>query len=200
MHIPYKVTIACLSLFLISHFSRGQGDPAVELIPKLEVGLMGLGLGLEYPVTHKELIDIGIGMGGGYYKNEDGFRFSLNRSPVIFLNAGYRFMYNRQGMVLRGENTLHNAGSFFGGKLKYASQSLSDPAVNDINDDLSPRLNNTVMAEAHWGMQIPLTRRFFFNFHVGAGYAWDFDYGGGSVYPAVNVSAAYNLFSDRRRE
>jgi hypothetical protein len=199
MHTTYRIFLTSLCLFLIIQHTKAQGDPAVELIPKVEVGLMGLGVGLEYPVTQKGLIDLGVGMGGGYYKTEDEFRFSLNRSPVIYVNAGYRHMYNRQGMVLRGENTLHNAGSFVGGKLKYASQSLSDPPVDELNGDISPRLNNTVLAEAHWGMQIPLTRRFFFNFHVGAGYAWDINFGAGSIYPAVNVSAAYNLFSEKRR-
>ncbi|WP_198675214.1 hypothetical protein [Pleomorphovibrio marinus] len=197
MHLFTRLFLCCFFFSGMNLLSHAQGDPAVDLIPKVEAGFMGLGVGLEYPVSQKGLIDIGLGMGGGYYRTAENFNFSLTGAPVFYLNAGYRHTYNRQQMVLRSDNTLHNSGNFFGGKIKYASQTLSDPNVEDVLGELPPRLNNVAMAEVHWGMQRPISRRFFFNFHVGVGFAWDMDYGGGALYPAANVMVAYNLFSEK---
>ena len=54
-------------------------------------------------------------------------------------------------------------------------------------------IGKVLMTDVHFGQQLPLGNHFVFRYHVGLGYAKNFDYQYTSLYPALNVAFGYHF-------
>ncbi|MCC9136462.1 hypothetical protein ACFSKU_06385 [Pontibacter silvestris] len=173
-------------------------DEFAELtsMTKLELGLQGIGLGYELPFNNKWSANLSAGLGGGYYIYSDGFHSSwIINEPVAYFRSEFKYTYNRVKRLSKSKSVINNAGNYVAFQATYTTRRVFNS--NEWNNFADP-LNRTLLNEIHWGMQRPLGQKFLFNFHLGLGYAADFDFDYGQVYPAIGAQFGYVLSKGRR--
>jgi len=182
-----KIIYLFALLFVHDLFSQ---DESLDNQFKVEFNFISTGISYEMPINDSFLLDLSLGIGGGYRLNS-GFtgEWILNSPPAGFGKAELKYYYNREKRVKKGKNNINNAGNYIAFQTKYNTERFSMP--NDIN--IEP-LNKVLLNEIHWGLQRSLGGNWLFNFHLGLGFARDFDFSENSVYPALGIKFSYKLF------
>lgn len=180
-------SITLLVVFLgHSLFSFGQtpkSDTTLSNLIKLELGGQGIGPTYEPRLSNKMTLDISAGVGGGYNVNEATLEQNY-LNPAFYFSITPKYFYNRQTRINKGKEARFNSGNYIGLRLKYVAR-------NQRKSDLT---SNCILANLHWGIQRAISNRWTFNFHIGAGYAQNIDYGVGTIYPAIDFKFSYILF------
>lgn len=196
-----------LCLWSVTGFAQTEPQPAeadhLNELVKLEFGLHGVGFAYEMPLSSRFLVDFsaGLGMGyaiqrGAYYTDSFKSTWILN-DPAAYLKSDVRYIYNREKRLAKGKSLRNNTGNYLGFQAKYTTRRMFNNS-SDYMRIVDP-LNRALLSEVHWGMQRPLGENFLFNLHLGLGYAHDFDFNNGSVYPALGVRFNYILLKKDRQ-
>lgn len=193
--IGIALALLAINLALFAQSAETIEEPLRPLF-KLELGGPGLGLAYELPVANRWSVDVSTGLGGGYHVEDDfsGRTFQylwVVNDPVIYLKSEVKYHYNRPKRLRNGRSLRNNASNYVAFQTKYTTERVFGSTVYDQLED---PLNNTLLNEIHWGLQRPLGQRFLFNFHLGLGYAFDYDFNNGSVYPGLGLKFSYIIF------
>jgi hypothetical protein len=161
---------------------------ALRTVARIDLGLQGLGISLEVPVSRKYTIEFSGGLGGGYDLSDGSFSYDWGLlNPCAYLSVNGRYYYNRDRRAAKGKSLLLNAGDYFGVRLKYTSPEITGGGS----------MSDAVLANIHWGMQRPIGRKWTINGHAGIGWAYNainsIDPSGGKVYPAAEFKISYAL-------
>jgi|GEM_PF-837426 len=162
--------------------------PPLRTVTRIDLGLQGVGISFEVPVSRKYTIEFSGGLGGGYDLSEGSFSYDWGLlNPCAYLSVNGRYYYNRDRRAAKGKSLLLNAGDYFGVRLKYTSPDISDGGS----------MSDAVLVNIHWGMQRPIGRKWTINGHAGIGWAYNainsIDPSGGKVYPAAEFKISYAL-------
>ena len=171
-------------------------DEPLRRLFKIELGGQGLGLAYELPVANRWSVDLSTGLGGGYHvgnsfgSNNFQYLWVVN-DPVMYFKSEAKYHYNRPRRLRNGRSLRNNASNYVAFQTKYTTERILGSSTFDQAEN---PLNNTLLNEIHWGLQRPLGQRFLFNFHLGLGYAFDYDFNSGFVYPGLGLKFSYILF------
>ena len=187
-----KIIFTCFIL-LSSTFLFAQKTPTdhqLENLFKLDLGFRGIGFTYEPRLSRKMVIELSAGVGGGYNISTNSFAFNWNfLNPAVYAIVNPKFYYNRNKRFEKEKSMSRNSGNYIGMAIKYTTPSLG--AVDEVV--------NTMLFNLHWGLQRPLGKRWTFNTHVGAGYAYDLSGFGGTVYPAMDLRFGYVFGYGKRK-
>lgn len=100
-------------------------------------------------------------------------------SDQFWLFYGYKYIVENRAK--KNRSLVNNAGSFWGVQSKFNFNGNKD------------YIGKVLMTDVHFGQQLPLGNHFVFRYHVGLGYAKNFDYQYTSLYPALNVAFGYHF-------
>ncbi|TWV96882.1 hypothetical protein [Chitinophaga pinensis] len=172
--------------------STRKKAPSLRTVTRLDLGLQGVGISLEVPVSSKYTIEFSGGLGGGYDLSDGSFSYDWGLlNPCAYLSANGRYYYNRDKRAAKGKSLVLNAGDYFGLRLKYTSAEITGGGS----------VSDAILANIHWGMQRPIGRKWVINGHAGIGWAYNavnsIDPAGGKVYPAAEFKISYALNSKR---
>ncbi|TXK50869.1 hypothetical protein FVR03_04240 [Pontibacter qinzhouensis] len=173
-----------------------EETPELNKLLKAELGLHGIGLSYELPVSAKFLVDISGGLGAGYAVTKGSYYTDSFSStwifidPVVYVKAGGRYLYNRSKRFEKLKSVRNNAGNFIGFQTKYTTQRAFN---NNVFDQMAEPLNRTWLNEIHWGIQRDMSEKILFNLHLGIGYAADLDFRNSIAYPAIGATFSYIL-------
>jgi hypothetical protein len=141
-------------------------------------------------------VNLSAGLGGGYYIYSNGFHSSwIINEPVAYFKSEFKYTYNRNKRLAKSKPILNNAGNYVAFQTKYATNRVF--GKNEWEESANP-LKRTLLNEFHWGLQRPLGQKFLFNFHLGLGYASDFDFNSNHIYPAAGAQFAYIISRSNR--
>lgn len=178
-----------LLVFLLSASVKLMAQE-LKIYQKIEVGINGIGMSLEVPISEKIVIEPYIGVGPSYDLSNFGDALADKMDwhwallEPSFHGAVYgKFLYNRSGRAKKGKSLLFNSGNFIGAKIKYISKSLSDPQF----------YTNTLLFNLNWGGQRNIGKHWTYSYSVGIGYGRNLDYSYGLFYPAFDLKIAYVL-------
>jgi hypothetical protein len=174
------------------HPSFGQtsksGDELSSLI-KLDLGLQGIGLTYEPGLSNKMTADISAGTSGGYDITEGSLSYNIEFfRPAFYFSLTPKYFYNRQARIFKGKKPTLNSGNYIGLRLKYVTP----------NGRQSDFTRNTILVNAHWGIQRAIGNHWTFNFHIGAGYARNIDFDFGTIYPAIDFKFSYIISNSEK--
>ena len=180
--ILFSVLIA--SLFVVNA-QTPTNVPKLNNQIKLDLSIGGIGLTYEPRLGGKTTIDLSAGIGGGYDVSEDNVGYDWNiLQPAFYFSATPKFFYNRKRRFDNGKNVDLNSGNYIGLRVKYTTAGTAQ--------DGSTR--QSLLVNAHWGIQRALGKRWSLNAHVGVGYAEDLDYQYGTIYPSLDLKFSYILW------
>lgn len=182
-----KIVLTFLSIVFLS-FSSFSQQKEFEKLFKVDYSFLGLGIAYEIPLAKKWTVDLSTGIGGGYRVN-NGFtaEWVLNSSPSVYLKSEFKYYINREKRFKKGKNNDNNAGNYWAFQTKFATERISETYRNIP-------LNNVLLNEIHWGIQRSLSENWLFNTHFGIGYARDFTFNSGTLYPAIGLKFSYIIF------
>lgn len=183
------IIISILLIFFSPILAQNKVDKEytryLKTLGKVDLGLSGLGLSLETPVSDQVLLEFAAGLGAGYKVDED-FRYRLYfNDPAVFGSAHMKYYYNQQSRVDRGRPVSYNAGNFFGIKAKYTSPTLWEQQTW-----------HTMLVGFHWGLQRKIGKYFLYQFDVGIGVAVDLENKNShhiTPFPDLNFRISYVL-------
>lgn len=182
-----KRVLFSLLFSMIACFAAAQsGSGAFPLtsLSKFDLGPGGVGLSREMKLGNKMTTLIGAGMGGGYSIAEGSVAITWSiLSPAFYFIASPRFYYNRDKRAMKEKSTRFNTGNYFGLGVKYVT--------GNIGGDAAQR--PSMLVNGHWGLQRHMGKKWIFDTHVGAGYAWDINSSFGTIYPALELKFSYVL-------
>jgi len=182
------IVLTLLLGFLDSSFGQtSKSDLKLSCLTKLDLGLQGIGLTYEPMLSNKVTADISAGASGGYDIAEGSISYNIFK-PAFYFSLTPKYFYNRQTRILKGKTTTLNSGDYIGLRLKYVTPS----------DRQSDFTRNSILINAHWGIQRAIGNHWAFNFHIGAGYARDIDFGFDTIYPAIDFKFSYVLSNSRK--
>ncbi len=192
------ILLPILSLLTFMSFGQEKSkDSSLNTYEKIDLGINGIGLSLETPLSRKILSEFAIGLGPSYdIYDEDGITQSMDwhwalLEPSFYCSAYGKFYYNREKRLNKGKSLLFNTGNFVGLKVKYVSQSLSSPQY----------YSNTLLANLNWGAQYALGKHWVYSFSFGLGYGYNMDTSYGMFYPAMDLKFSYVLpFFDKGKK
>ena len=177
--------IACL--FLGSFGQHRRSDSALSSLIMLDLGGQGIGLTYEPRLSNKMTADISAVVGGGHDIGEGFFEINYGY-PAFYVSLTPKYFYNRQKRINKGKEMILSSGNYIGLRLKFVAAN-SGPVYY---------YRNSVLGNVHWGMRRALGQHWLFNFHMGAGYAEDIDYGFGTIYPALDFKFSYVFFKPKK--
>lgn len=189
-----KNLITIMLLFV----SLGMSSQNLGTYQKLEVGINGISMSLEMPVSKNITIEPALGFGPGYdlHSDENGgmtermdWRWAL-LEPSFHGSVYGKFFYTRASRVKKGKSLLLNSGNFIGIKVKYISRDFSDYSY----------CSNTMLFNLNWGGQFNMGKHWLYSYSVGIGYGRNLDISYGMLYPAFDLKVAYvfPFFSKRK--
>ena len=182
-----KRIILLFSLLGYLYSSTGQtptAAPELSNLMKIDLGLQGIGLTYEPRLSKKITVDLSAGAGGGYDIAEGSIKYRIYFfKPAFYFSVTPKYFYNRHSRSLKEKTTYLNSGNYFGIRLKYITP----------NDKKTDCTRNSILVNAHWGVQRAFDSHWIFNAHAGVGYAQDIDYGFGTIYPSIDVKISYAL-------
>ncbi len=192
-------SIILLALFagqcLLSLGQDPKSDSVLSSLLMLDLGGQGIGLTYEHRLSNKMVADISAGIGGGHDIGEGFFEINYGY-PAFYFSLTPKYFYNRQKRIDKGKEVHLNSGNYFGLRLKYVA--ANNRPVDIYGNSSLNVYRNSVLGNIHWGIQRPLGQHWLFNFHIGAGYAEDIDYGFGTIYPAVDFKFSYVFLNSRK--
>ncbi len=157
---------------------------------KIELGINGLGMSIETPISKRIALESTIGLGPSYDMYGDGEALTDKigwgwalAEPSFHGSVYGKFFYSRNRRAERGKSLRLNSGNFIGVKVKYISKSLSEPQF----------YSNTLLANLNWGSQRNIGKHWLFSYSVGIGYGYNIDVPYGLFYPALDLKIAYVL-------
>jgi hypothetical protein len=185
---PMKKLLLALTLsivFISSSFS--QEEPLKKMF-KTDFNFSGLGFSYDIPIAEKWTVDLSAGIGAAHRANNGlNVEWILNEVPAAYFKSEFKYYYNREKRFKQGKNNANNSGNYWAFQSKYATERFSEP--NIFSNSSTVLLN-----EVHWGMQRSLGGNWLFNTHFGLGYARDFTFDSGSIYPAIGIKFSYKIF------
>lgn len=174
-------------LLLAAHASFSQNatstTPKLEKLLNAEIGMAGLALGMDLPLSSTISIDISTGIGGQNLVKSDEFSYkiSLKDNPSFFAKSFLKCYINRGKRFSKNKRITNNAGSFIGFQTKF----------NTNNDELGKVLLN----DLNWGQQIPISKRWIFNYNIGGGIGYNFDLDIFKLFPSIGFKFSYIICS-----
>ncbi len=177
--------ILTIGVLIFSNLLWAQSDTdAFKNYSRINLGLHGLELSYELPVSKKFVWENTLGIGMGSNINGSIVQYSFNFLKLSpFLKSELKYIYNVHKRKAKGKNTLNNSGNYIGFQTKYS--------FGNSDDTLQ---NQTLLTELHWGIQRSLGKRFIFNTHIGLGYLKDFESDNGKISPTLGLRFGYRLF------
>ena len=146
---------------------------------KVDMGISGIGIGVETPLSHKFLLGFDVGLGGGYNVYQDRFEYKWNlSSPAVYMSARGEVIYNRDKRAAKDQRIDNNTGNLFGFRIKYASRDIFGQEIN----------YNTLLFNAHWGIRRAIGEKWIFSTYIGIGYAYGY-----RLYPALDLKFSYSI-------
>ena len=178
-------------LFALLTQASTLSSQSLQMLPKVGLGINGLDLSIEIPVTEKITIEPAVGFGPSYdFSDRDavfskmGKHWALSKSSV-HVSANSKFFYDRERRMRKGKSLLFNSGSFIGAQVKYVTQPLTSDKFHGQS--------NTLLASLSWGGQSNIGRYWKYSFSLGMGYGRNLEYSYGTFYPAYDIKVAYVL-------
>ena len=176
----------CLSIFVFTNLAAQQ-EPLKKMF-KTDFNFAGLGLSYETPLSEKWTVDLSVGIGAAHNANNGlSVEWILNEVPAAYIKSEFKYFYNREKRFKKGKNNANNSGNYWAFQTKFATERFSEPSIFSTS-------SNVLLNEFHWGMQRSLGSNWLFNTHFGLGYARDFTFDSGSLYPALGLKFTYILF------
>ena len=172
---------------LLSFGQDRKSDSTLSSLLMLDLGGQGIGVTYEHRLSNKITGDISAGIGGGHDIGEGFFEINYGY-PAFYVSLTPKFFYNRQKRIDKGKEMILNSGNYIGLRFKFVA----------ANNGPFDYYRNSVLGNIHWGMRRALGQHWLFNFHVGAGYAEDIDYGFGTIYPAIDFKFSYVFFKPKK--
>lgn len=183
------------SQFLLSFGQDPKSDAKLSSLLMLDLGGQGIGLTYERRLSNKMAADISAGIGGGHDIGEGFFEINYGY-PAFYFSLTPKYFYNRQKRIDKGKETLFNSCNYLGLRFKFVA--ANSRRVDIYGNSALNVYRNSVLGNIHWGLQRALGRHWAFNFHIGAGYAEDIDYGFGTIYPAVDFKFSYVFINSKK--
>ena len=170
-----------LGVILFSQITNAQTK--LENNYKIELGLQGISLGTEIPLSDKFLADINLGWGGitDFWHNGISYEWS-KYSNSIFARGQVRYYLSRERREEKGHSLKNNAGTFIAYQTKFYFSGT---------DYYSPQVGKSWLNEVQFGQQLPLGNHFIFRYYAGIGNGYDFDYKNSKFYPALGLAFGY---------
>ena len=175
------------ALFTLNSLNVNAQDFEIRSIPKIDIGLGGIGFGYEAKIGKQLTLDLNTGVSGRYEIYNNSFKYifanSFNALPAIYVSASPRYYYNHQKRLARGKNVANNSANYIGIKLKVVPHlKLPNPGA---------------LLNVHWGLQRSFGKnlKWLFNTHAGMGYGGNIGFGGskGMLYPSIDFKWSYVL-------
>ena len=150
---------------------------------KLEIGLQGISVGTEIPLSNKFLADLNFGWGGitDFWHNGMSYEWSGN-SNSFFARGQLRYYINRERREKKEHKLINNSGTFVAFQTKFYFSGT---------DYYYPEVGKSWLNEIQFGQQLPLGNHFIFRYYAGLGNATDLDYSHNQVYPALGFTFGY---------
>ncbi|MFV0604339.1 MAG: hypothetical protein ACK5NK_00735 [Niabella sp.] len=101
-----------------------------------------------------------------------------------------KYFYNFNKREQKGKTTFNNSGNYIGARVKLSS----------ANNNYYTNRINTVLVNAHWGMQRAMKKHWLYNMHFGVGVANNTTQKITVVYPAMEFKFSYILWKNKNRE
>lgn len=181
-----KLKLSLILFFVYLHgFAQNVSKDSSKLVSmaKIEFNFSGLGVNYELPIGKNLSLDNGIGFATGVQVLNDRIHYEYKiTNPVLYAKSELKYYYNRYVRVAKKLPTSLGQGSYFAWQNKYNTQRFLDDKY---------KLSNTILIEAHWGIQRMLWETLLFNTHIGIGRAFDFTTKGSSGYLALGVRISY---------
>jgi len=172
-----------VSAIFIHAQSVTGADPLTTLY-KIELGPGGIGVSSEFKLGQRMTALLGAGAGGGYSIAEGSVEYTWSIfQPAFYFTASPRLYYNRDKRAGKDKSTKFNAGNYIGMAVKFATG----------NTGGDPGQRPSMLVNGHWGMQRSMGKKWVFDTHFGAGYAWDTNNRFGTIYPALELKFSYVL-------
>lgn len=164
--------------------AQEKQTPKLENLYKVEVGIQGISVGTELPLSDKFLADLDIGW-GGVYDFQDGISYAWGEgNSALFLRGQLRYYFNRERRETRGHSLLSNAGTFIAYQTKFL------PLKNSYH---FYRSETNWLNEIHFGQQLPLGKHLLFRYQAGVGFGTKTDYHQTDIYPALGATFGYRF-------
>ena len=181
--IKCKILVLLLTVN-ISALAQKLGSNSLHTLNKFDIGFGGIGYSYEKKLDHFITVDLNVGIGGSYDISEDHFNYQLNPlKPSLYASINPKFFFNNKKRSFQNKTQLLNSGNYFGGRIKYATKSISPNLYS----------NDILLFNIHWGLQRAISKRFLMNFHSGIGYADNIDSTFDTVYPSIEFKFSYVL-------
>ncbi len=179
-------------LFALLTQASALSSQSLQTVQKIGLGINGLELAVEIPVTENISIEPAVGFGPSYdfddrqdaITSKMGWHWAL-LEPSIHVSTYGKFFYNRDKRMHKGKSMLFNSGKFIGAKVKYVSKPLTDYEYHGMH--------NTLITNLNWGGQRNIGKHWNYSYSVGLGYGYNLDYSRSTFYPAFDVKVAYVL-------
>lgn len=181
--------------FLWSLGQDSRSDAKLSSLAKFDLGGQGIGLTYEARLSNKMTSDISAGLGGGHDIGEGFFEINYGY-PAFYFSLTPKYFYNRQKRIDKGKATLFNSGNYLGLRFKFVA--ANSRRVDTYGNSSLNVYRNSILGNLHWGIQRAMGQHWTFNFHIGAGYAEDIDYGFGTIYPAIDFKFSYVFFNSKK--
>ncbi|WP_430928102.1 hypothetical protein [Polaribacter marinivivus] len=169
-----------------------ENIPILEEQFKVTYNILGIEAAYEFPLSSKFTLDLGLGIGAGYYvnrvgrnTNEFGSSLSFDDFPPLRLKSKLKYIYNREKRFQKNKNLDNNSGNYF------ALQFLFSNSQNVTNIGNPP--NDVLLTEFTWGFQRSLGGKWLIDINLGLGFAQDFDSRLTHFYPGGGLSFTYIL-------
>ena len=180
-----KITLLSMLLVSILSFSQEKKSSLSNFF-KIEGFIDKIGIGYEYPINDRLLLDLNTGIGGAniIYPNEISYKLGKDNDisySGIFIKGQLRYYISRENRENKTRSLVNNAGSFIGIQSKFNFNGNKD------------YIGKTLLTDVHFGQQLPLGNRFIFRYHIGVGYANNFDLNYNTLYPAFNFTFGYTF-------
>lgn len=172
-------------LFSIISYSQENRNTLNNFF-KVEGFVDKIGIGYELPINKNILFDLNTGIGGANIIQPNNISYKLGKDgdlnySGIFIKGQLRYYLSRESRAVKNRSLSNNSGSFFGLQSKFN--------FNGNNN----YTGKTLLTDIHFGQQLPLGDNFIFRYHLGVGYANNFDLKYNTVYPALNIVFGYVL-------
>ena len=154
-------------------------DSVIVSLGKIDIGPQGIGISYEPKLSKKLTADLAMGVGGGYYIDQNNFDYQYSQ-PALYFSVSPKYYYNMQKRISHGKNTQLNSFNYFGLRVKYVT-----PFSGNTDE-----ARNSILTNIHWGIQRHIGGNWLLNFHLGVGYASDLKFGG-TFYPSLEIKFAY---------
>ena len=178
-----RIFFILFSLLSGSIVAQNYSAPMNSLF-KVDMGVSGIGYGIEAPLGHKLLLGFDAGLGGGYEISMNHFVYKWNLiSPALYISARGELIYNRDERAAKDRRIDNNTGNLFGFRIKYASRDICGQETN----------YSTLLINAHWGIKRAIGRAWIFSTYIGICYAYDINYSEATLYPAFDLKFSYSI-------